>query len=215
MRALDASERSNRAAAAKSVAPDAHKDGPGRKRQRGALQDRVARALQHALMVGQFVPGQTMSLRQLALGLGTSPMPVREAINQLTAAGVLETLPNRSVAVPRMTQAQFVELTRIRVALEGMAAEMACKCAPPQLARRLERINAELLKAIRDRDNLASLAKNQEFHFTLYAASESTLLPRLIESLWLRAGPFMYFSLTSPTTLSSSPAPVPILRRWG
>ncbi len=46
-------------------------------RQRGELQLQVARLLRIALMTGQFVPGQTLSLRQLAHKLGTSPMPVR------------------------------------------------------------------------------------------------------------------------------------------
>lgn len=169
-------------------------------KRRGAMHDRVAARLRQALMAGQFMPGETISLRRLARGLGTSAMPVREAINELTAAGALETLPNRTVAVPRMSKSEFVELTRIRIALEGMAAEEACRQATPQVIRQLKKTNTELHKAIHDGDYLASLAKNQEFHFRLYAASKSALLPRLIEALWLRAGPFMYFSLISPAT---------------
>jgi DNA-binding GntR family transcriptional regulator len=42
------------------------------------------------------------------------------------------------------------------------------------------------------------LAKNQEFHFTLYEAANSEVLLPLIEPLWLMAGPIMYFSLISP-----------------
>lgn len=149
-------------------------------------------------MVGAFVPGQTMSLRKLADDLGTSAMPVREAINQLTAANVLEMLPNRTVCVPRMTQARFDELSRVRQALEGMAAEMACRRATPQLIKRLEKVNSELLRAIKERDILGCLARNQAFHFTLYEAANSEVLLPLIEPLWLQAGPIMYFSLISP-----------------
>lgn len=167
-------------------------------RRRGELQDRVVDELRRALMVGAFVPGQIISLRKLAEDLGTSAMPVREAINQLTAANVLEMLPNRSVCVPRMTPARFDELARVRQALEGMAAEMACRRATPQLLRRLEKVNADLLRAIRERDIVGCLTRNQEFHFTLYEAASSEVLLPLIEPLWLQAGPIMYFSLVSP-----------------
>jgi DNA-binding GntR family transcriptional regulator len=125
-------------------------------------------------------------------------MPVREAINQLVAANALEMLPNRTVCVPRMTPARFEELSRVRQALEGMAAEMACRHATPQLAKRLEKINGELQRAIRERSIVQCLAKNQEFHFTLYEAANSEVLLPLIEPLWLMAGPIMYFSLISP-----------------
>ena len=169
-------------------------------RQRGELQLQVARLLRIALMTGQFVPGQTLSLRQLAHKLGTSPMPVRGVLGQMIASGVLETQPNGSVAVARMTEARFTELTRVRKALEGMAAEMACRNATPKLISELEKINARLHRSIASRDILACLRLNQAFHFTLYSASASEILPSLIESLWLRAGPFMYFSLTAPAT---------------
>jgi len=169
-------------------------------RQRGELQLQVARLLRSALMAGQFVPGQTLSLRQLAHKLGTSPMPVRGVLGQMIASGVLETQSNGSVAVARMTEARFAELTQVRKALEGMAAEMACHNVTPRLISDLEKINARLQKSIASRDILACLRLNQAFHFTLYSASASEILPSLIESLWLRAGPFMYFSLAAPAT---------------
>jgi DNA-binding GntR family transcriptional regulator len=167
-------------------------------RRRGELQDRVVDQLRRGLMIGAFVPGQTISLRRLADDLGTSSMPVREAINQLVAANALEMLPNRTVCVPRMTPARFDELSRVRQALEGMAAEAACRRATSQLVKRLEKINGELLRAIRERSIVQCLAKNQEFHFTLYEAANSEVLLPLIEPLWLMAGPIMYFSLISP-----------------
>jgi DNA-binding GntR family transcriptional regulator len=171
-----------------------------RPHRRGEVQDHIVAQLHRGLMIGAFVPGQTISLRKLANHFGVSAMPVREAVNQLVAANVLEMLPNRTVCVPRMTASRFEELARVRQALEGMAAEMAGSRATPQLVRRLERINAELLRAIDARDILTSLTKNQQFHFTLYEAARSEMLTPLIEPLWLQAGPIMYFSLISPDT---------------
>ena len=147
-------------------------------------------------MIGAFVPGQTITIRRLAELLGTSPMPVRKAINQMTASNALEILRNCSVAVPRMSAEQFKDLTRVRQVIEGLAAEFACVNATPDLIRGLTAINTKLHRAIKERKILECLELNQEFHFTLYGAARSPILSPLIESLWLQAGPIMYLSLT-------------------
>lgn len=168
------------------------------KRRRGELQDEVLARLRNGLMVGAFVPGQVMSLRKLASSLGTSPMPIREAITQLVAANALEELPNRSVRVPRLSDKRLAELFYVREVVEGMAVRAAVAHLTPDLINRLERINKDLVAAIAKRDILACLATNQQFHFTLYQAAQSEVLMPLIESLWLQCGPTMYFSLLSP-----------------
>lgn len=166
------------------------------KPRRGELQDRIALQLRRALMRGQFYPGQKLSLRGLAEQLGTSLMPVREVVSQLTAAGVLEALPNRSVQVPKMTESRFKELTQVRVLLEGMAAEMACAHCTAALLKSLQKIDADLTKYSKDRNVLGILATNQAFHFGIYGAAQSEILLPLIEALWLRSGPVMYFSVS-------------------
>jgi DNA-binding GntR family transcriptional regulator len=165
---------------------------------RGHLQDEVAARLRHGLMVGAFIPGQVMSLRKLAAAFGTSPMPVRDALGQLVAANVLEETPGRSVRVPRMTGERLKELFEIRESVEGIAARNACRKAASALIRELTAINRELKAGIARRDVLASLDANQRFHFALYRAAQSDMLMPLIESLWLQAGPTMYFSFLAP-----------------
>jgi DNA-binding GntR family transcriptional regulator len=165
---------------------------------RGGVQDAVLAQLQKGLMVGALVPGQVISLRKLAQGLGTSSMPVRQALIQLVAANVLEELPNRSVRVPRLTPGRLSELFRVREVIEGMAAKAACRKADPQLVNALDRLNRQLIKSIERHDIPGCLATNQKFHFTLYEAAESEVLMPLIAALWLQCGPTMYFSLLGP-----------------
>jgi DNA-binding GntR family transcriptional regulator len=168
------------------------------RRHRGEVQDQVLARLRNGLMAGAFVPGQVMSLRKLASSLGTSPMPIREALSQLVAANALEELPNRSVRVPRLSEKRLAELFRVREVVEGMAVRAACGYATLELIDRLEHINRKLIAAIAKRDIRACLATNQSFHFALYEAGQSEVLMPLIESLWLQCGPTMYFSLLSP-----------------
>src|SRR5579863_5105990 len=78
-----------------------------RRPSRDSLHLRVYQELRRALIAGVFLPGQPVTLRQLVKSLGTSIMPVRDAVGRLIAAGALEMLPNRSVIVPLMTRRKF------------------------------------------------------------------------------------------------------------
>ena len=171
----------------------------GEKLPRGHVQEHALRYMRRGLMVGAFLPGQVMSLRKLAAGLGTSPMPVREVLSRLVAANALEETKGGSVRVPRLGPEKLNDLFAVRETLEGMAAEMAAKKSTPALVTELEAVNKQLLTAIGKRDILNCLSLNQRFHFTLYEASGSEVLMPLIESLWLQFGPTMYISLLIPS----------------
>jgi DNA-binding GntR family transcriptional regulator len=166
--------------------------------ERDTLQLRVYRVLARGLMAGMFKPGEAVTLRTLAAQLGTSAMPVREATSRLIAERALVMLPNRSVIVPRMTRARFTELARIRQALEGMATTAACAKMTPALIRKLAEINDQLKRGLAAGDFHGALSWNMTFHFTLYEAAGTEVLMRLIEMLWLQAGPFLALSLTTP-----------------
>lgn len=166
---------------------------------RGHVHEHVQRYMRRGLMVGAFLPGQVMSLRKLAFGLGTSPMPVREVLSGLVAANALEETKGGSVRVPRLSPEKLSELFSVREMLEGAATEIAAKKAEPDLVDNLTTINQQLLVAIENRDIMKCLSFNQKFHFTLYEAAGSEVLMPLIESLWLQSGPTIYMSLLIPS----------------
>jgi DNA-binding GntR family transcriptional regulator len=170
---------------------------PVERKKRGAVQDGVLAKLRQGLMVGAFIPGQVMNIRNLAALVGTSPMPVRDALSQLLAANALEELPNRSVRVPVLSTARLQELFAVREAIECMAARRACENATPELVESLREINRELIGWIQTKAFRQALDANQRFHFTLYRAAQSEVLMPLIESLWLQCGPTLFFSLGS------------------
>jgi DNA-binding GntR family transcriptional regulator len=161
---------------------------------RDTLRLRVYRALARGLMAGMFTPGEAVSLRTLAARLGTSAMPVREAVSRLIAERALVMLPNRSVIIPRMTRERFVELTRIRQKLEGMLAEMACIKATPANVEHLAGVNADLKRCLLADDAVGAMT----FHFALYDYAGSHVALPLVETLWLQAGPFVALSAKLP-----------------
>lgn len=155
------------------------------------LRDRVYLDLRYAMMAGKFVPGQKITIRQLAASLGTSLTPIREALLRLTAEGALDDRPNRSLRIPIMTKAKILELRDIRMAIEGLAAERAAERIQPAQAARLRSISLEI-GAARDRADWATdIAKIGEWQFTIYHAAQMPVLMGMIESIWLRTGPYM------------------------
>lgn len=155
------------------------------------IQDRIYRQLRTLLMQGRFQPGQRLKIQELSDLFGTSSQPVREAIRQLIADGAIEALPNRSARVPALSPETVEDLRRTRQAIEGLAVELAALRARPADIKALARIVADGEAADEQDDKDASVALNQEFHFTLYALSASTLLPPIIERLWMQIGPYL------------------------
>ena len=175
----------------------ADEDRPGRAQGAGLpalkhapLREQVYRRLREALMSGRFPPREVITIRSIAESLGTSAMPVREALRRLVAEQALEVLRNRSVAVPSMTRVRFEELYRVRVMLEGTAAAWAATRITPGELRALDRLSRDIERCIEAGDTQSYLKANASFHFGIYHAARSQVLLPIIESLWLQVGPF-------------------------
>ncbi|MEW6632497.1 MAG: GntR family transcriptional regulator [Pseudomonadota bacterium] len=158
---------------------------------RTTVQDGVYQQLRHALMIGSFDPGQVLTIASLAEAFGTSNMPVREALRRLAAENALEISQNGSARVPVVTQARLDDLCRARVAVEGLAAELGGPRLTATEIATLQRITDDQQAVGRDGSVYELIAQNQQFHFTIYRASGSDVLFQLIETLWLRFGPYM------------------------
>jgi DNA-binding GntR family transcriptional regulator len=156
---------------------------------RETVQARVHQHLRHLLMVGRFQPGQALKIHDLAEVFGTSAQPVRESIRQLVAERALDALPNRSARVPLMDDSRLEDLRRTRLALEGLAAELAAERATKADVDALAKIVDEEVKADEQLHVESSVSRNLEFHFRLYSVSGSTVLLPIIEGLWLQIGP--------------------------
>src|SRR6266700_700630 len=134
-------------------------------------------------------------------------MPVREAVSRLVADKALEVTPNRAVRVPLMSAAQFRDLTKVRIAIEGhAAAEAALHRSNNDLvsiASAEEAMKAESLSSTPDLPRAVEL--NKTFHFAVYEAAHSPILVEIIRALWLKAGPVTQNSAVS-TCSSTMPA---------
>jgi len=156
-----------------------------------SLKQRVYRTLRARVMSGAVAPGLPITINGVAEDLKVSAMPVREALHRLVADGALEYLDNRRVRVPEMTLSKFEEIISARTALETLAAVRALPHIDAARLERLQAIDAEIDQAYRGDDLLRSTELNFLFHRTLYEPGATGVLLSLMESVWLRLGPFM------------------------
>lgn len=161
------------------------------------------------IISGQLQPGERLTLAGMAAALGTSAMPVRDAISKLAADDALEILPNKSVRVPVMTRSRFQELVVIRLVVEGLAVETAARrITAEQLAKLAGLEQAFCLEISLDEPDVNQIIQiNKQFHFTAYAAAQMPALSSLIEGLWLRIGPVLNLDLRNSGSRRRSDLP--------
>lgn len=156
------------------------------------LQERVYRSLRATILDGLVGPGEVLAVRPLANMLGTSVMPVRDALLRLQTEGAVEAkAAGRQLSIPVMTREGIEELYDIRLELEGRAAAMAARRVTDRELEKIEKLVAEMEDAIVRSDELGFQRANRAFHFTIYAAAKSHHLLPMIEALWLKLGPLL------------------------
>src|SRR3954469_5815073 len=94
---------------------------------RRALTDQVLTTLRKAIVSGAFTPGDHVPETRMAEQLGVSRVPVREAMMTLEREGLLEFDERGAARVRNFTAADFEEVFSMRIALEPMAARLACR----------------------------------------------------------------------------------------
>ena len=159
---------------------------PGKQQVR--LGDIAYEKLKERLIRGAFEPGHKLTVRAAAQALQVSSTPARDAINRLALEGALVYTGAKTVIVPFLDARALEEITLIRLALEGLAAERAAMHGTPQTVLELETLQVLINAALEEGRYTDALWHNKEFHFLIYRLSGMPHLLGLIEPLWLRIG---------------------------
>jgi DNA-binding GntR family transcriptional regulator len=149
----------------------------------------VYEVLKRAILAGFYRPGEQITIRGLANQLGTSEMPVREAIKRLVARQAIEATSDRKFRIPALSSAQIKDILELRLLLEGLAVEQAVENITEKHLEYLEIIHDEMDDAISQNDAQGLVEGNIRFHFYIYDQCTNQSLPPIIESLWLQYAP--------------------------
>ena len=170
------------------------------------------------LLGGEVHPGQRLSHRSLAKDLGLSRSPVREALLQLEAEGIIEHRPQSGVYLREVSPQELKELYDMRELIEPYAAERAARLASPSQLDQL-RVVCDELTAVVKQPTLArwlESAKNRrrlsmldiEFHAVILTAAQNRVARRFFENAQIISLVVSWNHLTTdPAVLAKRAAP--------
>jgi DNA-binding GntR family transcriptional regulator len=143
----------------------------------------VVNSIRERIVSGDLKPGERLVEAHLSEELGVSRMPVREALRELAAEGVVSIEPRRGATVATYSPEQIQELVEVRATLEALNAKLAAKRHDPAQIKRLEQILAAGSK-ITEKTDLAQLHEdNNEFHEALAQVAANSTLREMVRSL--------------------------------
>jgi DNA-binding GntR family transcriptional regulator len=147
----------------------------------GAASERIAAFLRDAILFGDLVPGQWIRQEEIATRLGTSRLPVREALRMLEAEGLTEHEANKGSRVTLLDQHEVDVVYQMRERLEPLA---LTESLPHLTAEQIEHLEHVQERIEADGQLTEFLVLDREFHLTSYAACPSEQLVSTISRLW-------------------------------
>jgi DNA-binding GntR family transcriptional regulator len=150
----------------------------------------LVETLRDEIIRGDLVPGQYLRLEEIAARFDVSTMPVREALRDLEAEGLVTIFPHRGAIVTKLGADELQDIYDVRTALE----EMATRLAVPLMT---EATLSELTSLVEQMENAAGdvvtvVELNHQFHLSLYAASGRNHLCELNRMLRYRTQHYLH-----------------------
>jgi DNA-binding GntR family transcriptional regulator len=163
----------------------------------GAASARVADYLRHAILSGEIRPGEWIRQEEVAERLGSSRLPVREALRILEAEGLTEHERHRGARVPSLSLHEVDVIYRMREQLEQLAIAESIPHLTDADLRRLEEIQARIEQ---DTDVATFLELDREFHLRSYTGCRIEQLTGTVTRLWNATAHYRrsFMTLTGP-----------------
>ncbi|NYE24491.1 GntR family transcriptional regulator [Pigmentiphaga litoralis] len=150
--------------------------------------DRIRMEIEEAIKDGSLLPGESVDEAELALQYDVSRTPVREALLQLQAQGLLTSLPRGGMIVAKMDLQQLLSLWELLAELEGVAVRLACQRMTPEELDIIVR-HHEASRKVAEADDVAGWQEsNLRFHELIYRATRNPYLRQEVLRMRTRTG---------------------------
>ncbi len=147
-----------------------------------SLSQQIRDHLLGRIVSGTLKPGDRLVELKIADEMATSQAPVREALRELEAIGVVETLRNKGARVRTISDHELGEIYDVRAQLEGYAAELAAGAGAPIKGKLMESVK-RMKQAARKGDSIAFAEHNTAFHRRIVESAGNSFLLGVWESL--------------------------------
>ncbi|MCF7936655.1 MAG: GntR family transcriptional regulator [Synergistales bacterium] len=155
--------------------------------------DYVYQELRQRIITKQLKPGQRLPELNLAVEMGVSRTPVREALRKLSSEGLVDLVPHSGARLAMPSRAEMEDAYRVRAELEAFAARLAVANTMKRHLRRLEELLFSEKQAFRERDLEHYLQINEAFHCTIAEASGNRVLGSYIKNVLARTNVYVVF----------------------
>lgn len=143
------------------------------------LSEQVYDRLKAAITSGELQPGERLGEQEIAARMSVSQSPVREALLRLTRERMVIQMPRRGSYVAEISEDEARHAYQVRIPLERLAAELACRNADAALVAGLESDLERLRAAAADDDLPGMVEADASFHRRVWHAGGNPLLPEI------------------------------------
>lgn len=143
----------------------------------------VRDALREAILRGEYLPGERLVEAQLCTRLDTSRFNVRAALQDLSGEGLVEVQRNRGAQVRKVSAAEAVEITEVRMVVEGLIAARAAERVDPEQATELDEIGVLMRRAVEAGEHRRYSDLNQRLHALVRQIAGHGTADRIVETL--------------------------------
>jgi DNA-binding GntR family transcriptional regulator len=146
------------------------------------LAEQVLHAIQAAIVDGDLAPGSKLKEPDLARAYGTSRGPLREAIRQLEARGLVQLTPHAGARVTDLSVKQLLDIYELREALEGMACRLAADRLTPAEIAEMRQLLERHSAAVEDKNGREYFRQegDLDFHFRIAQASGNEVIAKVL-----------------------------------
>jgi DNA-binding GntR family transcriptional regulator len=171
-----------------------------------SIVDLAKRHMELWIIKGEYEPGQKLKEEEIAMRLGISRPPVREAFKALETEGLVVRKPRRGVFVTEMTAKDVWEAYTLKAALYEMATELAMDTISANQISELDAVVQQMEACVKMEsvDLLQYQEYHHSFHDKIMVVSGHDRLKKISVSIHNQVGRFSYRSLQNKSHLQSS-----------
>jgi DNA-binding GntR family transcriptional regulator len=164
---------------------------------RTGLHEQAARKLRALIVRGDLLPGEALLEVSLSEALGISRTPLREALKQLAAEGLVELRLNRGAVVAPLRPDELIELFEAVSGIERCAAELAAHRMTASDMQRLEALQKRIERHHGRGELRDYFEANQQIHSAIVGFARNSVLKAAHEALLARAERARFFALSA------------------
>ncbi|HMN52031.1 MAG TPA: GntR family transcriptional regulator [Xanthobacteraceae bacterium] len=166
--------------------------------------DELRQILADEIVRGVIAPASSLDETAIARRFSVSRTPVREAIRQLAASGLVEAPPHRAAVVARPSHENLIGMFETMAELEGLCAGYAAERMTRQERAAIEATHEELRQLIQSGDPQRYHEINQNFHGSVYSGAHNAYLAEITIATRIRVSPFRRAQFRNLGRLSKS-----------